>query len=131
MFSFIVKLSSATVSVTARARSDGNSDKPASLCWLGKAADFNCSEEFKNISSVFLQVALKEHEDVQPFSLSILWTSPRTMLRISAGPLSSVSVSYLVTGTQLAVEDSLLGFLVLQHLGAGTKSFLKERRNLL
>lgn len=77
------------------------------------------------------QVALKEDFDAKKFTFSGSWTAPRTMLKLSAGPLALLNVEYLVTDMELAAEDLLMGLPVLRHFGVDNETLLEDRRNLL
>lgn len=53
------------------------------------------------------------------------------MLKLAAGHLALFNVEYLVTDSELAVEDLLLDLPVLRHLGVETKVLLEEHWNRL
>lgn len=48
-----------------------------------------------------------------------------------AGPFALANVTYFVSGTELAVEESLIGLPNLHHLGVDTKSLLEQKRDVL
>lgn len=59
------------------------------------------------------------------------WIPPKTVFNLSAGPLALLNTEYLVADADFAVEDTLIGLPVLQHLHVEIKTLLGERRVLL
>lgn len=117
--------------MTARGRSNAGSDESIVSPKLAEAAVLNGIGKFKKIPPISLQVAFKDDGSAQSFTFSRICAPPRTTLFLFDGPLSSINVFYLVTDAELAVEDLLLGLVVLKHLGIDAKSLLEERRHLL
>lgn len=118
-------------SIEAIGRPDDGSDESIVSSKLAEKAVLNGIGKMSKIPLVKLQVALKEGEEAKEFSFSRSWTTPRTILQLSSGPLALVNVTYLVADAQLAVEDLLIGLPILKHLGIDTKTLLEERRDLL
>lgn len=80
----------------------------------------------KKIYKDVLQVELKYSYSAQSFTFYISLTSPRTILRIAAGPLAIVNIKFLYADAVLAAEDLLIGIPVLNHLGVYTKILLEK-----
>lgn len=66
---------------------------------------------------VKLRFALKKSADVQRLTFPRSETPSHTVLQVSSGPPALTIISYLVADGDLAVEDLLIGLLVLKHLG--------------
>lgn len=129
--SFQVNVMDGTESMTANGRTDDGSDESIVSSRFAEKAVLNGIGKMTKIDKVSLQVALKEDETAQSFTFSRRWTPPRTVLRLVAGPLALVNVTFLVADADLAVEDLLIGLPVLQHLGVDTKSLLENKRDVL
>lgn len=84
----------------------------------------------KKTDAVSLKVALKEGDEAEKFTFSLTWTPPRTKLELAAGPLALVNITFSVADADLAVEDFLTGFPVLQNLGVDKETLLQDRRDL-
>lgn len=117
--------------MTAGGRFYDNSDESVVLVKLIKDTVLKSIEKIKRISSILLQVAVKDDEDAQSFTFSRIWTPPRTTLRLSADLLSLINVSRLVANVELVIANLVLSLPVLQHLGVDTVSLLEKRRDLL
>lgn len=129
--SFPITLEDGAESITATGRTDDGSDESIASPKLAECAVLDGIVKRSKIEEVTLQVALKEGDSAQLFTFSRSWTPPRTILRLAAGPLALVNVTYLVADDDLAVEDLLIGLPVLQHLGIDTKSLLESKRDVL
>lgn len=81
--------------------------------------------------SVTMQVALKDEDDAKQFKISQIWSVPRTILKLFADPLPLLNLECLVSNSDLAVKDFLLGLPVIRHLEVDTKTLLEERKDLL
>lgn len=57
--------------------------------------------------------------------------SLRTVLRLAAGPLALVNVTFFVADIGLAAEDLLIGLPVLRHLGIGRETLAEQMRYVL
>lgn len=84
----------------------------------------------KDLSSEFASCHQKT-ENAQKLTFPRTRAPPRTVWKISAGPLPLLNIEYPVTDAELAVEDLHIGLPVLEHLPVDKKTFLEERRNLL
>lgn len=118
-----------SLSVTGRA--DDGSDESIVSAEAVERAVLNGVGKIRKIKPVTLQVALKSETKAQSFTFSRTWTPPRTILKLSAGPLALLNVRYLVAESNLTAEDVLIGLPVLRHFGVDTKTLLEERRDLL
>lgn len=75
-----------------------------------------------------LQVALKDDDDVQWFTLSRTWTPPCIFLHLAIGSLALTNVIFLVADADLAAEKILVGLPVLRDLGGDSKTMLEHDR---
>lgn len=129
--SFSVKILDSTESVMASGQTDDGSDESIVSPKVAENAALNGIGKFKKISSISLQVPLKDGDDPQKFTFSSMWTPPGTVLLLSAGLLALVNVAFLVADADLLVEGLLIGLPVLQHLGVDTKTLSEGCRDLL
>lgn len=85
----------------------------------------------KKFEPIFLQVALKYGDAAQSSTFSGTGTPPQTILRLAAGPVLLVKVTFLVSDVELGVEDFLFGLPILEHLVVDTKTLLEDKRNFV
>lgn len=71
-------------------------------------------------------VALKPGAQPKPFSFTLSWTFPRTVLRLDTGSIALVNVTYFIADNDLACEDLLIGIFVLQHLQVDSCTLLEN-----
>eukprot|EP00737_Agarophyton_chilense_P003792 gb/GEZJ01004544.1/.p1 GENE.gb/GEZJ01004544.1/~~gb/GEZJ01004544.1/.p1 ORF type:complete len:294 (-),score=41.13 gb/GEZJ01004544.1/:342-1223(-) len=130
--SFSVPLFDGTIIVTTTIRTDDGSDESTTVSpKLGESSFINGIGKLTKITPVPLQVTLKDKDVPQTFSFWRSWAPPRTTLKLSAGPLALVNITFLVADEELTAEDLLIGLPVLEHLGVDTKTLLEEKRNFL
>lgn len=102
-------------------RTNDGCDEPIASLTFGEQAVLNGIETIKKIDRTRLQVRLKEERKAHTFTLSRSGTPPRTTLQLTAGPLESANVTFLVVDACLAAEDLLAGLSALLHLGMDSK----------
>lgn len=81
-------------------------------------------EKMKKISSITLQVALKEGYHATKSTFSQGWTAPRTVLNLSRWPLALINIEFHVADVELAAEDLLIGLPVSRQLSDDIKMLL-------
>lgn len=118
------------VSPRKRRAEDGSNDLIVSS-QIAELAVLNGIGRVSKIQPVWLQVAIIIGADDEAFTFSRTWTLPRTVLKLSAGPLVLLCLKYHVADSDLAAEELFISLLVLQFLGIDTKTILEERRDLL
>lgn len=129
--SFEVQFQDGNESLWANGRADDGYDESIITARIAEHAVLNGVGKIKKITPISLQVALKSGSEAESFTFTRTWTPPRLVLKLAAGPLAFLSVRFLVSDADLAVEDTLLGLPVLGNLGIDTKTLLEERRDLL
>ena len=78
-----------------------------------------------------VQVALKCGEKAQTFTANREWIIPRIVLKLTAGPLALLNVSFLVTDAEISDEDLLIGRPVPQHSGIDTRTVMEAQQSSL
>lgn len=86
---FMVTATDSTESMTEKCRTDDASDEEIVSSKFAERAVINGIGKIAKIDKVILQVALKKKNtgSAQSFKLSRSWTPPRTVLRLSVGPI--------------------------------------------
>lgn len=90
-------------SQTATGRTDDCAEESIVSSRIDKQAVLNGIGKMKKISLVTSQVALKEGFDVTKFTFPRSWTTPRTVLKLSAGPLALRNIAFFVADVDFAV----------------------------
>lgn len=117
--------------MTAQEPADDGSHESIISSRVAERAVLNGIGKLKIIIPVTLQVALKTGSDAEKFTFSRIWTLPRTIFMLCARSLALVNDKYLVSDSDLAVEDLFIGLPVLRLLGVDTKTLFEDRLDLL
>lgn len=86
----------------ANGRTDDGTDESIVFSKFAERSVLNGIGKMTKIDKVSLQVALKDAYCAQSFTFSRTWTPPRTVLRLTAGPLALVNVTFLVADANFA-----------------------------
>lgn len=100
-------------SLTAKGPADDGSDESIVSSQVAKRVILHGIGRMSKIPPVRFQVALKTGEEAETFTFSRAWTLPRTILKLSAGPLALLNFKYLVRDSDLVTDDFLIGLPVL------------------
>lgn len=108
-------------------RCDDGSDESIVSPTLAQAAVVKGIGRMTAIAPIKIQVALKETGNPATFSFSRTWQVPRLVLKLSAGKMALLNVTFLVADDDTACEDLLLGLPVLRHLGIDSRTLLEQK----
>lgn len=109
------------------ARCDDGSDESIASTKMAQDAVLKGIGRMSSITPVRIQVALRDSSEAASFTFSRVWTVPRLVLKLSAGQMALLNVSFLVADDETACEDLLVGLPVLRHLGVDTRTLLERR----
>lgn len=126
-----IRLEDGTEFIDAVGRADDGSDESIVSRRLAEKAALDGIGKIAKIEPLVLQVALMKGDKAQTFRFSRTWTPPRTVLRLSTGPLALTNLKFFVADDELAAEEILIGLPVLRHLGVDTKTMLERDRERL
>lgn len=96
---------------------DDGADESIGSPRLAKSAVLSANGKCKKIFPVTMQVALKEAPEAQTLTFSREWSVPRIVLHLSVVPRNLPNVSFLVSDSEMAENDLLIGQPVFKHLG--------------
>lgn len=82
--------------------------------------------KLRKISTVTMQVALKEKFKANTFTFSRVRTVPRLFMHLSVGPLTLLNVIFPVADAKLAENNLLIEQTVLKHLGIDSKTMVEN-----
>lgn len=107
-------------------RCDDGSDKSIDYPALANTVALKGIGSLTEIEPVRIQVALKESVEPATFTFSRTWIVPLLVMKLSAGRMALLNVTFLFTNDEMACEDLLVGLPVLPHLGIDSRTLLEH-----
>lgn len=95
--------------LSVNGRADDGSDESIFSAQIAVRPDFNGVGKIGKVKPITLLVALKTDTGTQSFTFSRTWTPPRTVLKLSAGPVALLIVNFLVADAILTSQGILFG----------------------
>lgn len=124
-------LSDDCASLVVVGRSNDGSDDSIASPRVAEASVLKGIGRMKSIDPVTVQMSLQQSDAVQYFIFFRSWCIARTTLHLSSGRLVLHNISLLVENDELACEDLLIGYPVLQHPGIDSKTLLESNSSAL
>lgn len=121
-----ITLKDDNASMHCSGRCDDGSDESIVSTTLAEAAVLKGIGRLRSVKPVKVRVAIKSGDEAQQFTANRRWEVPRLLLKLAAGPLALLNVSFIVLDAQLAAEDLLIGLPVLKHLGIDSTTMLER-----
>lgn len=118
-------------SYAANGRADDGEDESIVSSLIAEHAVLNGIGRMKKVVSVKLQVALRDCNEAQTFTVHTSGEHPAWFLKLSAESLALLNVVFFVTDAEFSAENLFIGLPVLRQLGVGTKTLRENFRDLL
>lgn len=106
---------------------DDGSDESIASPSLVQVAFLKGNGRVKAITPVHIQVALKNSGEPSPFRFSRTGAVSRLILQLFAKRMVLLNVPFLIADDETAFKDLLIGFPVLRHLGANSRTLLEQK----
>lgn len=106
-------------------RNDGSDEIIASPKLAQVALDQGIGQ-ISAIKPATVHVALKDASTSSPFSFSRVWQAPRVVLKLPAGQMTLLNVSFLVADDYMVCKDLLVGLPVLRHVDIESRTLIES-----